>query len=229
MIIRQRLPITTKVNVVPMRRRRGMGDMASDQAAYQAQHDALYAQLQDCLSLYPTSISEQYACSQANGAIQVQMTELEQARYGVEPGGVYTATGTSTPPPGASAQQAVLSEQLGYTPGAAPTNPPTGSYSADYQTPAQFSASFAAQQAAAAAARAAVAQAAAQYAGPYIAQTPAPQTPAPQTPTPQTPTPQTPAVVTDNWFTDEMISGVPNWALVAAAGAVAFLVLRGRK
>lgn len=37
------------------------------------------------------------------------------------------------------------------------------------------------------------------------------------------------ATTTANWFTDEMISGVPNWALVAAAAAVAFLVLRGKK
>jgi hypothetical protein len=39
----------------------------------------------------------------------------------------------------------------------------------------------------------------------------------------------TTAATTDNWFTDQMISGVPNWALVAAAAAVAFLVLRGKK
>ncbi len=33
---------------------------------------------------------------------------------------------------------------------------------------------------------------------------------------------------TDNWFTDQMISGVPNWALVAAAAAVAMFAFRGK-
>jgi hypothetical protein len=40
---------------------------------------------------------------------------------------------------------------------------------------------------------------------------------------------QQPATTTDNWFTDQMISGVPNWALVAAAAGVAFLAFGGKR
>ena len=40
---------------------------------------------------------------------------------------------------------------------------------------------------------------------------------------------QQPVTTTDNWFTDQMISGVPNWALVAAAAGVGLLAFGGKR
>jgi hypothetical protein len=47
------------------------------------------------------------------------------------------------------------------------------------------------------------------------------------TPTP-VPTP-TPTPTTSDWFSGSMISGIPNWALLAAGGLVAFLAFGGKR
>ena len=257
MILRQNLPIAVRVNVIPMRRRkRGLGDtmctptscagpydnpvynydywfqQASNQG-YQpdtqgSQTEALdtteisggggsnpsgdwasYAQMaqaacvENC-GIY-NNVSDQYACSQRNAKRDIQISNL-QAQYN-------------------SAVPASALSSLSCTPGPAgstPTFPTTPS------APAMPSG----QQ---------------QPSGGGSQQTPTPASSGQQQPSgggsQQAPTPassgqqqpsgggsqQTPAPTTGNWFTEEMISGVPNWALLAAAAAVAFFAFGGKR
>jgi hypothetical protein len=56
--------------------------------------------LEPCLQNYPNDIGAQYACSLRNINRQTAWVEGQQAQYGIQSGGVWSATGTSTPPAG---------------------------------------------------------------------------------------------------------------------------------
>jgi hypothetical protein len=274
MIVRQNLPMAVRVNVVPMRRRKGIGDAVSDAAAAA---DAARGG-----AGYPVEAGPSWAGDAS------WRTDPTSPMFLIWPGAVVPVTGRTNPywetgdgwanainfaPSAAAAlagRTAPNSSQLGITkeelnctldmqltadvywaafksynagtwtpPGAVcgPSNPqygPTSSllYPNVYISPtwsgnaapagvtdATVQAQYAATQAAAT--QAATAQAAATGGSQTATGTGVQYT--------ASPSPTSVTTTTGSWFTDQMISGVPNWALLAAAAVVAVLAFGGKR
>src|SRR5271157_2653761 len=189
MIIRSR-PLAVKVNVVPMRRRRGMGQPGTG------------AQEVNCAGLYPTDISAQYQCSLQNESVMEANVASQQAALD----------------PNTAAGQALM-KQLGYTQWP-PANVPTVVYdgqggSTYYPTGVPASQAVPLATAASTVTPAASVPATVTSSTPTTG-TPASVL---ATISPSVGTPVESQVAsassTGSWFTDStMISGVPNWALL---------------